>query len=378
MTLTKLFEPLTLKHGPAMKNRFMLAPLTNCQSHPDGTLSDDEFHWLTMRAQGGFGLTMTCASYVQARGQGFPGQLGIFGDQHLEGLSRLAAAIKKNGSLSAVQLHHAGNRSPKELVGEAVCPSDDPETGARGLSLAEVEQLRDDFIAAAKRAERAGFDGVELHGAHGYILLEFLSAKLNRREDRYGGSLENRARIILEIIDGVRAACRADFQLGLRLSPERFGVKLPEIRDVAAEVLRQGKIDYLDMSLWDYTIEPADEAFKGRSLMSVFAELPRGEVRLGVAGKIRDAKDVEAVIDAGCDYALIGRAAILRHDFPERVRDEPGYVSPALPVSADHLIREGVSPRFIEYLRSFPGFVSDEAVTISHDEVMKMWMKTEG
>jgi 2,4-dienoyl-CoA reductase-like NADH-dependent reductase (Old Yellow Enzyme family) len=321
---------------------------------------------------------MTCAAYVQARGQGFPGQLGVYDDRHIEGLTRLAAAIKANGSVSAVQLHHAGNRSPKDLVGDVVCPSDDPATGARALTTGEVEQLRDDFIAAARRAERAGFDGVELHGAHGYILLEFLSPKLNRRDDRYGGSLANRARIVFEIIDGIRAQCRPDFQLGLRLSPERFGVNLPEIRDVAAEVLRQGKIDYLDMSLWDYTIEPADEAFKGRSLMSIFTELPRDGVRLGVAGKIRNAQDVVNVIDGGCDYALIGRAAILRHDFPARVRRDPDYVSPPLPVSPAHLRDEGISPRFVDYLRTFPGFVSDDAPPVSHDEVMGMWMKTDG
>src|SRR5678815_3494370 len=95
--LADLFAPMTLAHGPAMKNRFMLAPLTNTQSHPDGRLSDEEFHWLTMRAQGGFGLTMTCAAHVQAVGQGFPGQLGVFGDQHLPGLARLAEAIKAAG-----------------------------------------------------------------------------------------------------------------------------------------------------------------------------------------------------------------------------------------------------------------------------------------
>jgi len=378
MSTARLFEPLAFARGPAMKNRFMLAPLTNCQSHPDGRLSDEEFRWLTMRADGGFGLTMTCAAHVQARGQGFPGQLGIFGDQHVEGLTRLATTIKAKGSLSAVQLHHAGNRSPKDLVGDVVCPSDDPATGARALTTGEVEQLRDDFIAAARRAERAGFDGVELHGAHGYILLEFLSPKLNRREDRYGGSLENRARIFFEIIDGIRAHCRGDFQLGLRLSPERFGVVLPEIRDVAAELLRQGKIDYLDMSLWDYTIEPTDEAFKGRSLMSIFTELPRGGVRLGVAGKIRNAQDVVNVIEGGCDYALIGRAAILRHDFPERVRRDSNYVSPPLPVSPAHLRAEGVSPKFIEYLRTFPSFVGEDPPAMSHDEVMGMWMKTDG
>ena len=378
MSTAKLFEPLALTRGPAMKNRFMLAPLTNCQSHADGRLSDEEFRWLTMRADGGFALTMTCAAHVQARGQGFPGQLGIFGDQHLEGLTRLASAIWAKGSIAAVQLHHAGNRSPKDLVGDVVCPSDDPATGARALTLAEVEQLRDDFIAAARRAERAGFDGVELHGAHGYILLEFLSPKLNRREDRYGGSLENRARIIFEIIDGIRRECRADFQLGLRLSPERFGVLLPEIRDVATEVMRQGKIDYLDMSLWDYTIEAKDEHFAGRKLLDIFTQIPRGNVRLGVAGKIRDAQDAVKVIDAGCDYALIGRAAILKHDFPEQVRRNPNYASPPLPVSPDYLAREGLSPKFVTYMRTFPGFVSDEAATLSHDEVMGMWMKTDG
>ena len=111
-----------------MKNRFMLAPLTNSQSHEDGLMSDEEFHWLTMRAKGGFGLTMTCASHVQAIGKGFPGQMGVFSDLHSEGLSRLAEEIKSHNSVAIVQLHHAGMRSPKELIGEdPVCPSDNEE-----------------------------------------------------------------------------------------------------------------------------------------------------------------------------------------------------------------------------------------------------------
>src|SRR5436853_2482911 len=122
--LPDLLEPLSFARGPAMKNRLMLAPLTNCQSHPDGTLSEDEFRWLTYRAEGGFGLTMTCAAHVQRVGQGFPGQLGVFGDEHLAGLTRLASTIKSHGSVAVVQLHHAGMRSPKELIGEAPhCPS---------------------------------------------------------------------------------------------------------------------------------------------------------------------------------------------------------------------------------------------------------------
>mgnify|MGYP000019237360 CR=1 FL=1 len=138
-----VFAELPLANGPAWKNRFMLAPLTNTQSHPDGVLSDAEFNWLTLRAKGGFGLTMTCAAHVQAVGQGFPGQLGAFDDKHLPGLTCLASALRANGSVSSLQIHHAGNRSPKELVGTPVCPSDDPKTGARGLTLAEVHDLRD-------------------------------------------------------------------------------------------------------------------------------------------------------------------------------------------------------------------------------------------
>lgn len=354
--MADLFAPMTLSHGPAMKNRFMLAPLTNLQSHADGTLSDDEFRWLTKRAEGGFGLTMTCAAHVQAVGQGFPGQLGVFGDQHLEGLTRLATAIKAAGSLSALQMHHAGNRSPKDLVGTPVCPSDDPETGARGLSLGEVEQLVEDFVAAAVRSEQAGFEGVEIHGAHGYILAQFLSPKLNRREDRYGGSVENRARIIFEIIDGVRARTGKDFQLGLRLSPERFDLKLGEIVQVAQSVLADGRIDYLDMSLWDVFKEPTEEEFKGRSLMSYFTELDRGNVRLGVAGKVTTPAIATQMLDNGADYVLIGRAAILHHDFPKRARDA-AFTPVALPVTAEYLANEGLGPAFVKYMSTWPGFV---------------------
>lgn len=358
--MTDLFSPLAFARGPAMKNRFMLAPLTNLQSHPDGTLSDDEFNWLTLRAKGGFGLTMTCAAHVQAAGQGFPGQLGIFGDQHLPGLSRLAAAIKAEGSLAVVQLHHAGMRSPKDLIGQApLCPSADEETGARALTLAEVEQLRDDFIAAAVRAEKAGFDGVELHGAHGYVLCQFLSPAINRREDRYGGAPENRARLLLEILEGVRSRCRPDFNLGLRLSPERFGLQLAEIRDLAQKLMREGQIDYLDMSLWDVGKEPMEEAFQGRSLMSYFTELERGQVRLGVAGKIMAAETARQCLRDGTDFVLIGRAAILHHDYPKRIAADPGFTPVPLPVTREHLRAEGLGPAFIGYMNTWKGFVAE-------------------
>lgn len=354
-----LFEPLHFPRGAAMKNRFMLAPLTNSQSHDDGTLSDDEYHWLTLRAQGGFGLTMTCAAHVQAEGRGFPGQLGIFSDAHLPGLERLAAGIRAAGSLSSVQLHHAGMRSPAKLIGTTpLCPSVNEEFGARAMTTAEVDQLIEDFVQAAVRAERAGFDGVELHGAHGYVLCQFLSSEINRREDRFGGTLENRARPLTAVIDGIRARCRPDFQLGVRLSPERFGMDLTEVRTLAQQLMTAGAIDYLDMSLWDVFKPAADERFAGRSLLSCFTELDRGSVRLGVAGKITHPDHARACLDAGVDFVLLGRAAILTHDFPERARD-PGFTPITPPVTREHLRREGLGDAFIGYMSSWPGFVSD-------------------
>ena len=357
--MSSLFDTVTFAHGPSMPNRFMLAPLTNMQSHPDGTLSDDEKTWLVKRAEGGFGLVMTCAAHVQKRGQGFPGQLGTFSDDHIAGLTGLASAIKSHGSVAIVQLHHAGHRSPKDLIGEApVCPSDDPETGARALSTEETEALIADFVAAAVRCDRAGFDGVELHGAHDYMICEYLNPELNQRTDRYGGSLENRARLLMEIVAGIRRECRADFNLSVRLSPERFGMRTGEIRDVFVALVDAG-VDFVDMSLWDVFKEAADPDFAGRRLIDLFAELPRRTTRLAVAGKLYSALDAQRAIDAGADVAVLGRGAILHHDFPNQVRRDAEFAMRDLPVTPETLKDEGLSDTFVGYMRNWPGFVTE-------------------
>lgn len=355
-----LTTPLTFAHGPAMRNRFMLAPMTNLQSHQDGTLSDDEYRWLVKRAEGGFGLTMTCAAHVQAAGKGFSGQLGIWSDRHLPGLERLARGINATGSLSAVQLHHAGTRSPRELVdGRPVAPWDDAETGARALTTAEVEQVIEDYIAAARRAERAGFHGVEIHGAHGYLLAQFLDAANNRRDDRYGGEFDNRIRPLLAVVDGVRERTGPDFQVGVRISPERFGVTLDEARELARRLLADGKLDYLDLSLWDVFKEPMDPAHAGKPLIEFFTDLPRGATRLGVAGKLMSADAARACLEAGADFALIGRAGILHHDFPLQVQRDPRFESVARPVTRAYLQQQGLGPAFIDYMATgWKGFVA--------------------
>ena len=357
--MDRLFEPLTFRNGPAIKNRFMLAPLTNLQSHADGTLSDEELHWLSLRARGGFGLVMTCAAHVQAIGQGFPGQLGIWSDRHVAGLTRLAKEIHRHGSVAVAQLHHAGLRSPSALIGtDPVSASEDEETGARALSTEEVEQLTEDFVLAALRAEHAGLDGVQVHGAHGYIVCQFLSAATNRRNDRYGGGLENRCRLLFDILEGIRTRCRPGFLLSVRLSPERFGMTLNETTVIAQRLIDSGLIDLLDMSLWDVFKEPEEAEFKHKPLLEWFTALDRGEVRLSVAGKIRSAADAKQVFVAGVDALTIGRAAILHHDFPEQCRDDPFFEPVELPVTPEYLRAQGLSDPFIEYMRNWKGFVT--------------------
>ena len=360
-----LNEALALAHGPALKNRILLAPLTNWQSHADGTLGEDEYHWLMMRAKGGFGLTMTCAAHVQASGQGFPGQLGIWSDQHLPGLERLARGIAAEGGVSSCQIQHSGRRADTQLTGQpAVAPWDDAETGARALSTAEVEQLVEDFIVAALRAERAGFHGVEIHGAHGYLLGQFLDAEHNHRSDRYGGAFENRTRILFEIIDGIRARAGAGFQVGLRLSPERFGITMAESLALAQTVLSGGQLDYLDMSLWDCFKEPMEPDFKGRPLIDHFTALDRGATKLGVAGKIMDTATAQRCLEHGADFVLIGRGAMLHHDFARRALADPGFQSIARPVTRAYLQAEGMGPNFIDYVAStWKHFVSDAEVS---------------
>ncbi|WP_025898961.1 NADH:flavin oxidoreductase [Sneathiella glossodoripedis] len=355
----KLFEELSFNHGTKMSNRIAMAPLTNMQSHDDGRLSDDEYKWLTMRSDAGFGLTMTCGAFTELNGKGFPGQLGIHNDDMIEGLSRFAEGLKRNGSLAIVQLIHGGMRAGEELTRmQPVSASDLPKYNARGLSTEEVKSVINNYIEAAVRAEKAGFDGVEVHGAHGYLLCQFLSPTLNSRTDQYGGSSENRARIIFEIVDGIRERCREDFNISVRLSPERFGMKLGEVIEVARRLLLEEKIDFLDMSLWDYRKEPEEAEFKGKSLMSYFTELDRKSVLLGVAGKIMTAADVMNAIEHGADFVLAGRAAILHHDFPLKVKSETDFESVKLPVSRDYLKDEGLSNTFVEYMASWDGFVA--------------------
>lgn len=363
-----LADQLTLAHGPAWSNRFTLAPLTNTQSNVDGTLGDDEHEWLVARGRGGFGLTMTCAAYVAPAGKAWQGQLGISGDEHLPGLTRLADSLRATGTVSSVQLHHGGLRADASVSGVPLAaPWDDPKRGVTALTTGEVEQVVEDFVAASVRAERAGFDGVEIHGAHGYLLCQFLDPR-HDRDDRYGGSLDGRMQVFREVLDGVRGATGPDFQLGLRLTPEGNGIPLPEGREVARRLLATGTLDYLDMSLWDVFMQPrgvyeeqlphldgANPALggsKGRTsaMIEYFTDLPRHGARLGVAGKVLSAEDARWCLAQGADFVSVGTGAILHHDFASRALADADFRARAMPAPRSELAQEWVSETFLDYL----------------------------
>jgi 2,4-dienoyl-CoA reductase-like NADH-dependent reductase (Old Yellow Enzyme family) len=354
-----LTDPLTLATGSVLQNRFALAPLTNQQSNEDGTASEHDLHWFGQLAAGGYSMLTTAAANVQPNGRSFSGQLGIYNDQHIAGLSAMAEIAHRHGALASVQLHHGGAFARQELIGSGalVGPSEDESAGARALAQTEVEQLRDDFIAAAERAQRAGFDGVELHGAFGFILSAFLSPETNHRTDLYGGNPERRSRLLREIIEGIRASCGRAFHVGLRLSLSGQDARLPELRDMVAVFLANDLVDYLDLVVRSLDTRVEAGIHTGELLIGLFTDLPRGTTRVGVSGDVMSAGAARRALDHGSDFVFVASGAVVHHDFPQRALADHAYETPRPPLPASFFRDQGRSPAFVDYLEGSLGFV---------------------
>jgi len=371
LSRSELFLPVSFRNGVTAKNRLALAPMTNVQSHDDGSLSDDELAWLVRRARGGFGLIETCAAHVSPEGQGFPGELGIFDDRLLPGLTRLATALRSEGTqpsvpsvppVSIVQLFHGGARAPQRLTGQrAFSASEQPSDPENPRAATEEDIVRTiaAFRAAALRALRAGFDGVELHGAHGYILGQFLSRTQNQRSDGWGGDLVGRARFLREALRAVRAAVPASFVVGVRLSPEDFGqakgLDLDESLQVASWLCEDG-IDFLHVSLWQ--AQRNTQKRPSEHAMPLFRRACAADVRLIAAGAVWTVEEAQALLDKGTDIVALGRAAIANPDWPLFARDA-AWSPKRPPLSAAELHERAVSPKLVSYLRNFRGFVAE-------------------
>ena len=225
--MTNLFSEFNLKNHK-VKNRIVFPPVV-CFHYAgsDGMVVDRNVAHYKARAEGGPGMIITEATAVWEEGRLAPFQLGIWSDAHIPGLSRIAEVVKKNNVVSLIQIHHAGLISPPSVNAIPGGPSADPnKPGSRSLSIDEIHLIRDAFIAAALRAKKAGFDGIELHGAHGYLLSQFASTFFNKREDEYGGDFRGRMKLATEIIRGIRAVCGSDFIIDFRL-----GANAPLLED---------------------------------------------------------------------------------------------------------------------------------------------------
>jgi len=360
-----LLEPMTFRNGRTAPNRVWVAPMTNKASHADGTLSDDELAFLVARAAGGFGVVESCASHVTEDGQAWPGELAMFDDRHAPGWRRLAEAFRPHGSLLLGQAFHGGMRTLREAGRplpwscSASPEGTPPEEAVREGTPEDFERVIDAFAAAARRLEAAGVDGVELHGAHGYLLCQFLSTTFNRRTDAWGGSLEDRARMIRRTMQATRAAVGDAFIVGVRLSPESSpslpGIDLDETVQVARWLCEDGA-DFIHVSLWNAermtAKRPQEHAAR------IFRDAIPADVPVITAGNLWTESDALAQLDHGADAVALGRAAIANPDWPRRVAGD-GTEPRRPPLSAAELRARGLGPAFVEYMRKWPGFVAD-------------------
>jgi 2,4-dienoyl-CoA reductase-like NADH-dependent reductase (Old Yellow Enzyme family) len=359
-----LYEPLTFRSGAVMPNRIALAPMTNGQSLPDGRLGDDELAWLARCADGGFGLIETCAAYVGLDGKAWDGELGVDRDDDLPGLARLAARLNRGGALAMVQVFHGGVRATQRLSGEQVwsastwqedAPTFEAPRPATGHDIARVI---DQFAAAAERCQRARFDGIELHGAHGYLLSQFLSKTMNPRSDGWGGDLA--ARLLREVTRAVRARVGPRFTVGVRLSLEdrgyARGLDLDENLTLARWLADDG-VDFIHASLWDFAAMTKKYADK-HAVPLLRAALPP-DVAVIAAGGVWTAADAIALREHGADVISLGRAAICNPDWPIEART-PGWEPRRPPMTRAELGARSVSPVFIEYLTRWKNFVATD------------------
>lgn len=356
-----ILSPFSFRNDVRAKNRVALAPMTNLQSHADGTLSDDELNWLTRRAEGGFGIVMTCAAHVGKDGQGWAGELGVFSDGLRPGLTKIAKNMHGYGALAFAQIFHGGLRADAKLIGERPWSASEAEDGPRAATEDDIARVVRQFGDAAERCHAAGLDGVEIHGAHGYLLGQFLSTVENRREDSWGGSLENRARLMREVTRVVRARVPSSFVVGVRISPEDFGqakgLDLDENVTLAKWLAEDGA-DFIHLSLWrsekNTHKRPAEHA------LPIFRKALPGDVRLLVAGNIWTKDEADHMLELGADCVALGRSAIANPEWPKQAADK-SWEPRRPPLTVAELQERGLSAAFANYMKHWKGFVAESS-----------------
>ena len=251
--VSKLFDISSLG-SITVKNRFVRSATWEGMAHEDGSCTPALVDVIRELAKGEVGLIISSHAFVSPEGQAGPRQLAVYDDRFIPGLGEMAKAAHDGGSKIVLQLAHAGVQADISLTKlEAVGPwsvlSEKGPVG-RAMTLDEVEQTISEFVAAARRAQAAGFDGVQIHAAHGYLLSQFLSPFFNKRTDGFGGSLEKRARLVVAVFEGIKAMCGNTFPVLVKMNSEDFidgGLTVEESLQVA-RMLEKEEIDGIEMS----------------------------------------------------------------------------------------------------------------------------------
>lgn len=309
-----LFEPLKLR-SVTLRNRIVMSPMC-MYSSVNGQVTDwHRVHYPT-RAVGGVAMVIVEATAVEARGMISPNDMGIWSDDHIDGLRELVKLIEGAGAVPAIQLAHAGRKSGSapdgsmDMIGPSDVPFDTDRTPPRAMGEVEMRDVRDAFVAGAKRAVAAGFKAIEVHAAHGYLLSSFLSPLANFRKDDFGGSLENRCRYPRAVIKAVRGAVPEDLPVMVRVSaidPEEGGVTIQETVAFSKELKSLG-IDLVDCSTGGNSKTGWARAWPGYQVP--FAEAVRKEAGIasGAVGMITEPAFAEEILQKGqADVILLGR-----------------------------------------------------------------------
>lgn len=327
--LTKLFEPGRIG-SLELKNRLVMPPMATNYASKDGEITQRQIDYYTERAKGGVGLIIVEISCVDSPvGRGAIRQIGIDNDRFIPGLRRLAKAIKRHGARAAIQLHHAGRQTTSQITGhQPVAPSPIPTSEGeqpRPLTIKSIETLIERFVEAAERAKKAGFDGVEIHGAHGYLISQFLSPLSNHRQDAYGGSVEKRARFLLDVIKSARSKVGKDYPLWCRLSAMEIGADggiTPEETQIVAKLAEKAGVDAIHVSA--HQVGPARRPPMAQPpcYFVPYAQAIKEVVSVPVIAVSRIPPELaeDVIRDGKADFVSMGRELLVDPYLPQKAR----------------------------------------------------------
>ncbi|MFD1472383.1 NADH-dependent flavin oxidoreductase [Companilactobacillus mishanensis] len=328
----KFLEPYTFaKKGITVKNRIVIPPMTEMMSFSNGEVTRDELRYYRIHT-GGAGMFITAVANVNDEGKGFEGELSAADDKFIPSLASLADAIHKDGTKAILQIFSAGRMTFKSVLrgkqpvsASAVTAVRSNSEEPRALSEDEVEQTIKDFGAATRRAIQAGFDGVEIHGANTYLIQQFFSPHSNRRDDKWGGSLEKRMNFPFAVIDEVQKTideyAKTPFIMGYRLSPEEVEKPGITIEDTLAfvDAIKNKPIDYLHVSMGDVWRKSLNDKSITKPLNISIKEHLGNDIPLIGVGDIQTPADAEKVLDNGIEFAAIGRESLREPNWVQKV-----------------------------------------------------------